>query len=325
MKKILLFFIVFFNFAILLAETKICYGVTYYNAMKCCEKKEMLLETIDQLLAWGSSEFHDSFGCFWSREGQPIVPHTGKACTNDKIARFNARCDSSTHVVPTSKKICRGVTYSKAIKCCKDDGMVLQTINQLTTWGSSEFHDSFSCFWSREGQPIVAHTGKACTNDKHARFYARCEGAPNLRKAVQTQTTKSHFSNNLQWSNRSTYQMDRNAAKNYCQYLSENGYNDWHLPTISELRTLIKSCSGTVTGGSCGVTDSCLSSSCQGRSCYSCGYYEDGRYSKFGETGYFWSSSVPSDDFTSSWYVDFGSGFVGASLEGYYGYVRCVR
>ena len=127
------------------------------------------------------------------------------------------------------------------------------------------------------------------------------------------------------WSPKASSTMNWDDAVSYCNNLTECGYSDWHLPTISELRTLIKNCSGTVTGGSCGVTDSCLSSSCQDESCYSCDYYEDGRYSKLGDTSWFWSSSVPSDTSDYAWGVYFYGGGVHSSFKDYIDCVRCVR
>jgi len=128
------------------------------------------------------------------------------------------------------------------------------------------------------------------------------------------------------WSQKSSYEKDWNRAVSYCNHLTECGYSDWHLPTISELRTLIQNCSGTVTGGSCGVTDSCLSSGCwDADSCYSCSYDESVHYSKLGDSSWLWSSSVQSDDPNYAWSVNFSYGRVGDGSKIYSGYVRCVR
>jgi len=129
------------------------------------------------------------------------------------------------------------------------------------------------------------------------------------------------------WSPKASSTMNWDDAVSYCNNLTECDYWDWHLPTISELRTLIQNCSGTVTGGSCGVTDSCLSSlSCWSEeSCHSCSYDESGGYSKLGDTGWFWSSSVLSDLSNFAWSVYFDDGYV-SYYHKYEGtYVRCVR
>ena len=130
------------------------------------------------------------------------------------------------------------------------------------------------------------------------------------------------------WSSESSDYMTWYDAVSYCDNLTECGYSNWHLPTISELRTLIQNCSGTVTGGSCGVTDSCLSfSNCwSDESCYySCSGDESGVYSKLGDTSWFWSSSVLSGSSNYAWYVGFDYGYVRNDLKYDYSYVRCVR
>ena len=118
-------------------------------------------------------------------------------------------------------------------------------------------------------------------------------------------------------------EMDRADAISYCEGLGG------HLPTISELRTLIQKCSQTETGGSCGVTDSCLSySDCWNDDCSGCSYDSSGKYSVFGDIGWIWSSSVLLDNANDGWYVNFRRAGVGTSNRGSYDndvIVRCVH
>ena len=109
-------------------------------------------------------------------------------------------------------------------------------------------------------------------------------------------------------------------AKEYCQNLNWGGHDNWRLPTISELRSLIRGCDATATGGSCGVTDSCL----DGCDCYDsdlCGCTEgsgpaNGCYwppELEGKCGTYWSSSEneyceTSSPWDSVWFVGFESG-----------------
>ncbi len=116
-------------------------------------------------------------------------------------------------------------------------------------------------------------------------------------------------------------------AVSYCNNLNEGGFTDWHLPTISELRTLIQNCSGTISGGPCKVSDDCLSGTCFDNSCTGCDYDQSGTYSKFGETGFFWSSSTTSNMTNFAWGVKFDYGKIANDIKNYdSGYfVRCVR
>lgn len=130
-----------------------------------------------------------------------------------------------------------------------------------------------------------------------------------------------------------------NGAVGYCANLSLAGHGpgSWHLPTISELRSLIRGCPGTVTGGSCGVTDACLGSeTCWDASCNAClesagpgagGVYwpvvladPPGAYQDY------WSSSPDTDVAGLWWYVNFRTGTVnGWDMSMDYYYARCVR
>ncbi len=144
--------------------------------------------------------------------------------------------------------------------------------------------------------------------------------------------------NGNMWSPKSSGPMSWDDAVSFCNSLTVCGYSDWHLPTISELRTLIKNCSATETDGSCGVTDSCLSASnCRNNACYGCGDDDDSgnyskKYSKLGDTEGLRSSSLLSDDSDMAWFVNFGykgqvyydnKEFTGNVSNDYY--VRCVR
>ena len=136
------------------------------------------------------------------------------------------------------------------------------------------------------------------------------------------------------WSERYSTMTWKNAI-DHCTGLNTSNYggfsSGWHLPTISELRTLIQKCPATQMPPSgstkCGVTDSCLSySSCWTDACRGCSSDSSGGHSKFGETGYFWSSSIRSDSSTSSasWSVGFNDGEI-YQLIRYKDNVRCVR
>ncbi|MBO4711583.1 DUF1566 domain-containing protein [bacterium] len=130
----------------------------------------------------------------------------------------------------------------------------------------------------------------------------------------------------LQWSNKAPRGMNLNEAINYCKNLTEDGHSDWRLPNIDELRTLIKNCPKSETGGQCKVSErsGCLSLSCwepEG-SCYC---KDGGAYSKLGDTGWFKSSSTLSDISTHSWNVNFEYGLVSYGYKTNSAIVRCVR
>ena len=120
-------------------------------------------------------------------------------------------------------------------------------------------------------------------------------------------------------------------AKQYCADLDLLG-GGWRLPTIDELRTVIRGCPATESGGSCGVEDGCLTSSCRDSSCNGCSKDQgpaDGCYWPDGMQGAtsicYWSSSAVGDKGSNAWHVRFDLGDVcGYDFSNEY-QVRCVR
>lgn len=117
----------------------------------------------------------------------------------------------------------------------------------------------------------------------------------------------------LIWSDSSSNLMNWSDAVAYCRDLSEGGiisdYSDWHLPTISELRTLIQNNSNTVTGGPCNVSDTCSTLSCRSNNyCNGASSYSDGPYSLFDDgISIFWSSSSQTNNTEYAWIVLFSN------------------
>ena len=123
------------------------------------------------------------------------------------------------------------------------------------------------------------------------------------------------------------------TAKTYCANLDLAG-GGWHLPTIGDLRSLIRGCAKTQSEGTCNVDDDkCLATSCRDSSCDGCSSYdgpgEGGMYWPVGVEGeccWYWSSSSVEDSASNAWGVPFQYG--GVYTVGHISnteWVRCVR
>ena len=88
----------------------------------------------------------------------------------------------------------------------------------------------------------------------------KCKMMPECSPAKVTPCRNGNDEDYLIWSKKASETMRWANAQTYCDELTEGGFNDWRLPNIDELRTLILSCPDTMPGGSCAVTDpDCLS------------------------------------------------------------------
>jgi hypothetical protein len=123
-----------------------------------------------------------------------------------------------------------------------------------------------------------------------------------------------------------------------CENLVLGGFDDWVLPNIDELRSLIRGCSITEIGGSCPITHQCsysVNDNCSENDCTGCepwsGPRSDGCFLPANMPGvcrWFWSSSLSSEFY--AYVVSFGHSNVsnGNLLSGDMGsrrQVRCVR
>ncbi len=130
--------------------------------------------------------------------------------------------------------------------------------------------------------------------------------------------------------------MKWSEAKAHCNSLNLCGNNDWRLPTIEELRGIIRGCPATKSGGTCNIGPmDCMADSCRDFSCNGCGYGDgpaDGCYwpeGLLGKDGSFchayWSSSAVEDD-EAMGAVEFGDGDIGSLRTGSFKTsIRCVR
>ena len=139
--------------------------------------------------------------------------------------------------------------------------------------------------------------------------------------------------NILEWQDPPSIEMmNWHVAIATCDSLSLDGNSDWHLPSVNELRAFVRGCLVTGTGGTCGVTDVCLTTGeCWNSFCFGCEigqgpagncYWSAGMS---GECLVYWSSSPGEDLVNSAWAVNFSSGSVGKIGTGIDARVRCVR
>ena len=145
----------------------------------------------------------------------------------------------------------------------------------------------------------------------------------------------SDSSSGLMWQNGDDCYHEWGEAIAYCDSLSLAGYDDWRLPTISELRSIIRGCPDSETGGLCDVSDDCLTWDCLSMFCDGDDCIEGdgpGPEGLFwppeldGYGGVYWSSSeVEEYSGSNAWTVFFIGGDVAFAPIISSLFVRCVR
>ena len=174
---------------------------------------------------------------------------------------------------------------------------------------------------------VILSTVVACL------FLVACGGSDD----DETRPTWTDPTTNLTWQNPpggSDISWDRLSAIWYCGELDFGGHTDWRLPSIDELRTLVRNCPATDAGGSCNIgKDGCMAWSCCHDSCSGCassvGTDDDCFWPEelTGDCTLLWSRSQdwdPEPDLRG-WLVNFSEGSVYSEGSHYSHIVRCVR
>ena len=188
-----------------------------------------------------------------------------------------------------------------------------------------------SCEACGTGIPCVA--GSCLTMEGYSGFTGQDNG----------DETVTDTSTGLMWQKtQSVSQMFYDDAAQFCDGLNLGGNDDWRLPAIDELRSLVKGCQALELDGDCPIYtncgEACVDQGMNGwdsdggeGSCFceeSAGPGIDGAYlsESFGEAGAAWSStSLPGQDAMAA-KLHFGGGYI--RWDGKAGddqYVRCVR
>lgn len=128
---------------------------------------------------------------------------------------------------------------------------------------------------------------------------------------------------------RSPEELTWDDAVAYCDDLELGGDDLWRLPNIGELRTLIRGCPATETGGSCQLAADCLSEECESLDCDGCWEEEGPAGGCFAPSeldrvcGSFWSTSQL-EGYGLMGYVDFGEAMVTFGSTQTPRYARCL-
>jgi hypothetical protein len=175
--------------------------------------------------------------------------------------------------------------------------------------------------------------GKECGADGCVGKCGDCEAGASCLGGACWSIIWADSTSGLVWQNGSSEEMPWAEAVLYCESSSMVGEQDWRLPNVGELRSLIRGCQPTTLKGNCNIAESnCLAWSCRSNSCDGCnlsgGPAGDGCYwpeEISSPCGSYWSSSTVDDIPGSIWDVSFSQGAVGATNAVATRMVRCVR
>ena len=120
-----------------------------------------------------------------------------------------------------------------------------------------------------------------------------------------------------------TARLDWQQAVDHCANLRAAGHDDWQLPSINQLRSLIRGCPDNQPGGSCQTVldaPSCAGCPSSARPSHGCFWPQP----LLGACDSYWTRTVASS-FGYKWYVEFLSASIDVMSDNFTHLVRCTR
>lgn len=255
-------------------------------------------------LGGSCSKFGD-IAFFWSgTQGAGFDFYTGGSPYKSDSETFDVRCVRKEITTPRNKE-CPELEF---------ENTVYNSVSSITqTW-------KWDCVCWGPTNKITYNTTPSITECRFTckpgcnRYNNQCID-PTVECSPTSSTPCTDPSTGLIWSSK---------VEESCANLTEGGFNDWREPDLSEIRTLIRNCPSTITGGDCNLTTSCAY---RNDACDGCNYDDNGKYNLFGDSGIFVSTTVHDGWAEHYLYVDFDY----AALYDYGTYPnksrlhRCVR
>lgn len=302
----------------------------------CSKKDEIFSKLYDTEELWSNTQA--SYG-FWTMDfNKPDLN------LQYDIADFKIRCTRNVHSsgkaeeVKTQKVDCEGLL----------ENAQWNTVSSITqTWNGAYWTPTQQGVFNEE--PTTEECRFKCNENAFRRVWNNDYNHSNVERCLLNCSktkdalcsypdTDIFYDNDsgLYWAsltdgkvyNQNTEESAWTNAVNYCENLVEGGYDDWRLPTIDELRTLIQNCPETEPGGACDLEQE-DHSNCH----YTCDIDGEftGKYSRIGDIRIsLWSSSItytgPYPPTTRSfWVVDFAYASIWGGYENNEEDIRCVR
>ena len=146
-------------------------------------------------------------------------------------------------------------------------------------------------------------------------------------------TTWTDQDTGLIWQAQNDSEVDSLTWEQAMIYCSEDIGHGWRVPTLEEVRTLVRNCPSTIMEGSCNVGEGrgCLSEACMDASCIGCEEWNDIREDCYLPTqlkdfcGVVWTATGAADNDTYAWCYRSSSGGFEPLEKSHLLYPLCVR